>query len=262
MKLFKDSRLKIERAKQHIDDLDGRITAFQADGLHRISIDADLQTGNDIIKIAPTKPIPNDFSLILGDALHNLKSALDITINEIVFFRLKVWDDHCRFTVSPTRDELVNRMKGGKIFKASVAVCNFLVDVVKPYKGGNDYIWALHRLNIEDKHRLLIPTLRMDISRGLSYEDERGEKVTIGTWGIAKGRTVSHETFSRNVKIIDEGQATFHVLLDVGIGMPYDGADIVTMLHDLAEVVSSIVYDIEKVFMAEQLLMDGGSHPT
>jgi hypothetical protein len=30
------------------------------------------------------------------------------------------------------------------------------IDAIKPYKGGNDALWQLHKLNIVDKHRLLV----------------------------------------------------------------------------------------------------------
>ena len=30
------------------------------------------------------------------------------------------------------------------------------IDAVQPYKGGNDLLWAIHKLNIIDKHRLLL----------------------------------------------------------------------------------------------------------
>src|SRR5215467_5532663 len=33
-----------------------------------------------------------------------------------------------------------------------------LMDALKPYKGGNDVLWHLSRLNNIDKHRLLITT--------------------------------------------------------------------------------------------------------
>ena len=31
-----------------------------------------------------------------------------------------------------------------------------IIKDIKPYKGGNDVLWRLHRLNILDKHRLLL----------------------------------------------------------------------------------------------------------
>ena len=45
-------------------------------------------------------------------------------------------------------------MKGAVLNRASEDVATF---IVKAYKGGNDDLWALHELNILDKHRLLLP---------------------------------------------------------------------------------------------------------
>ncbi len=35
----------------------------------------------------------------------------------------------------------------------------FIVEKIQPYKGGKDNIWALNKLDVRDKHRLLIPVL-------------------------------------------------------------------------------------------------------
>ena len=33
------------------------------------------------------------------------------------------------------------------------------IDAAKPYKGGNDELWVLHRLDIADKHHALLTTV-------------------------------------------------------------------------------------------------------
>lgn len=49
-------------------------------------------------------------------------------------------------------------MKGAVLNRASEDVATF---IVKAYKGGNDDLWALHELNILDKHRLLLPVIQV-----------------------------------------------------------------------------------------------------
>ncbi len=78
-------KLKIERAKQHINDLQTQIRKFETSGIYDLSVKKDAETGNNFIQIEIVKSVPPIFALIIGDALHNLKAALDFTVNEVVF---------------------------------------------------------------------------------------------------------------------------------------------------------------------------------
>src|SRR5205085_2315936 len=49
-----------------------------------------------------------------------------------------------------------NDRAGGKVAGASQQAID-LIDEAKPYKGGNDGLWLVHKLDLTDKHRSLIP---------------------------------------------------------------------------------------------------------
>src|ERR1035441_1200188 len=99
---FSSSRLKIERAEQHISDLQIQANAFAQANPHIIQIERHLHADCDVIKIEPAKPLPDRFMLILGDALHNLRTALDHAMHEVVF----KWTPHTKFPVQGTLDGL------------------------------------------------------------------------------------------------------------------------------------------------------------
>src|SRR5712664_2235925 len=207
---FKGPRSKIERAKQHISDLHARISDFQASDFYGFVADKHPKTGDDIFHFKETKALPKeDLALITGDALHNLKGALDIAVNEVIFSRLGRYDDFARFPFRKTRDELVTAIKGGLIYQASKAVADLIVDSVKPYKGGNDALWSLHELNILDKHRLLLPVLRVSALHNPCFEDDRGQKLSVGLW-VFSGPRLSLTPFPghKNLKITDKGKPT------------------------------------------------------
>src|ERR1700686_281492 len=72
-------RLKIERAKKHIRDLGVRIRMFCESDAYTIGVKphpiAEIQ--QTTLYFASVDPIPDDISLIIGDAVHNLRSSLD-----------------------------------------------------------------------------------------------------------------------------------------------------------------------------------------
>lgn len=54
--------------------------------------------------------------------------------------------------------------KSGKIAGAAQATFD-AIDGLKPYKGGNDLIWKLYRLNNIEKHRLLLNKEQFELLR-------------------------------------------------------------------------------------------------
>jgi hypothetical protein len=179
-----------------------------------------------------------------------LKSSLDLAINEIVFSRLGIYDDYTRFPIRETKDALIAAIKGAKIYQASEKVSNFIVNVIKPYLGGNDAIWTLHRLNILDKHRLLLPVLQVSIVNYISAEDEQGGNVLAGMWFIEGKKSLTFfPKLNTNMSLTNKGKASLLVLFDKGTGMEKEA--VIPTLNYLTLVVERTLRGIEEEFLAE-----------
>jgi hypothetical protein len=78
--MFDSARLKIERADHHISDLERQLSAFT-----RQNLDASIRYGDDgtMITITVIAPPPS-LALVIGDAVHNLWSALDHLTWEVI----------------------------------------------------------------------------------------------------------------------------------------------------------------------------------
>jgi hypothetical protein len=170
------SRLKVERAKQHIDDINNAITEFLASDFYTVSVDRHpKQLSNHLcIDIKPT-PFPfRGATLVIGDALHNLRSALDILYDGFV----NGPTDWTRFPILDTREKLVNAIDSALEKKQiTSAVYDLILEGVKPYAAGNHSLWGLHDMNIRDKHQLLIPLLKLFRFDGIRLEDDKQRSV-------------------------------------------------------------------------------------
>jgi hypothetical protein len=104
---------------------------------------------------------------------------------------------------------------------------DFLVERVKSYKGGDADICAIHALDIDDKHHLLIPILTVVGIDGVELENEDG---TIDKYTIAVTR---HNFYRAPVtlgsKFKNHGEVIFKVTFREG-----------TPTHDL-EVVPTLL---------------------
>lgn len=148
---------KIERAKKHTDDLEAEIIAFWATKPYEIETQGNPKTGPGSYRIKGTpQPLPDIIPLIVGDAAHTLRSALDhfacaavtpVTGNTA----FPVW----RATPTPTKAAWRGEVKG-KLKGASHDLMR-AVERLQAYQTGNgQHIWAINELDRIDKHRLLI----------------------------------------------------------------------------------------------------------
>jgi len=154
--------LKVNRAKDHIIELHDAIEVFLASDPYKIVAEDNTQTGERTFYVHYVKKIPPEFSTIIGDALQNLRSALDHLAYHLVSVgpggrcggkRAK----HIYFPIFESAAQY-EAEKMGKIEGMGDAAIK-AIDAVEPYKRGNGWaLWDMHSMNNRDKHSLLIPT--------------------------------------------------------------------------------------------------------
>jgi hypothetical protein len=123
-----------------------------------------------------------NIALLLGDALHNLKSALDYAwIATLERNAPSAIGDKTQFPAYGSRDILESALRKTKIDVLSPALFDLMLTEIKAYSGGNDAIWDVKQLNILDKHKLLLPLVVYTSIGGLEMESESGE-INKGGW--------------------------------------------------------------------------------
>ncbi len=125
--MFHAAKLKIKRANKHIVDLDNLLAEFVKTDFYTINTDFDTNTGKNRIQLQ-LKPISDESALLIGDAIHNLHSALDFMMYEI----LGIQDDRdIKFPFRETRSELVGAVQKGQIQTAGSIVCDLIINTSK-----------------------------------------------------------------------------------------------------------------------------------
>src|SRR3954447_18780775 len=81
--LFQGPKLKIERAERHIAELQAATDAFLGRDPYPVIVKDDAERGLRYVSLNVRETIPPSFGLIAGDAIHNLRSALDIMLCDI-----------------------------------------------------------------------------------------------------------------------------------------------------------------------------------
>lgn len=149
--------LKVERAKVHAAELEREIRRFFDAMPYKVGTKRDPQSRKLIYYLTSVDPTPSCLALISGDAIQNLMSALDHLAYQIVCSDTADSPPNPNWIYFPISDDATKyeAKKKGKMEGAhndSFAA----IDAIKPYKGGNDLLWMLYRINSIEKHRLLI----------------------------------------------------------------------------------------------------------
>lgn len=146
-------RLKIERARRHLRELESSVGSFMNTSPYEIYTE-ETEAGDLLYRVRVTESLPIECSLVLGDAVHNLRSALDYLAYELVVADGGTPSDNTGFPIG--RDvHALKSMILNKLGGASERTIR-AVRALNPYRGGNDLLWKLHHLDIIDKHRLLL----------------------------------------------------------------------------------------------------------
>lgn len=164
--LFIGPAAKLLRAAKFIDELERLLTDFNNDS--PFSARFDFATDPPQI-VVDWKGIGHEAMAVLGDAVHNLRAALDLLASELARINGRS-DRNVYFPFAATMAE----------FSVAVARRNFdragqdavtLLHEFAPYRGGNELLRAIHDLDIEDKHTSLLETQKtMDFEVVGSYD--------------------------------------------------------------------------------------------
>ncbi len=213
---FANAHLKIERANKHIADIEERICS--SPDAYAPSVKIDANTGQQFLYYGPRdRTFQREIALITGDTIHNLHCALDISWRAALRVISPTGFDPTRtkFPVSNDRKHLESSLTKTAKISDSSPLFDFMVNRVKSYKGGDSDVCAVHQLDIDDKHHLLVPVAHIVSIDGVELQNERGE-IDVHTF-VARDPLLTHRILipiGSNVK--NEGCVSIRVSFQEG----------------------------------------------
>lgn len=172
MKPFKGSRIKLRRAQGFIDELESMFIAFSRDDPVKI---VQQVVGNELITDWHFKRVPEEVGAVLGDAIHNMRSALDLMACELAILNNKT-PEKVSFPICSSAATFKKETKA-KNFKRTGAASLRLLESIGPYSDGNSRLYALHQLDLQDKHRALLDTAKeVDSTVRTTFDPKHPEK--------------------------------------------------------------------------------------
>lgn len=170
---FVAPRLKAQWGRARARELGNALAAFDETNPYRAATGA-----RGGLTVEYNGQFPDEIPLILGDAVHNLRTSLDLLACDLVALNNKPTAD-VYFPFAKSADKLDHVIKSRHFDLAGEDAVELLRDI-KPYTGGNLMLRALHDLDIMDKHQLIIPVHHRSRITKMVSRDPSGARVTIG----------------------------------------------------------------------------------
>ncbi|MBR1275041.1 hypothetical protein [Bradyrhizobium sp. AUGA SZCCT0283] len=168
MQQFQSSRLKIKRARNFIDETKRAIEDFLTKEFCKLHVETDASTGQAAISVVSTAEPPAEIALSIGDAVHNLRAALDHAVVDI----LGAEGAKHAFPVAKDKSNPGAHSTFQLIKKRFPDLATLLVDKIVIHDTGDVCIWAISQLDNTAKHNLLIPFVSVQAIENFDFINE------------------------------------------------------------------------------------------
>jgi hypothetical protein len=266
--LFPSANLKIQWAYRHGQELEANWRAFLQTNFCELAVERDPDTGDQAFGVRSLLPLPAEIPLLLGDAIHCLRCGLDHCINAILLGR----DNRITFPMHDTREGLENSFrtapevvagrtlkKGGNapIEEAMPGIARLIIDQIQPYKGADNVLWVLGRLDNTDKHRLVTPVVMPTAFVNVTVAHENGSRASdmlFSRQGLGFGPMIGFPPGKLTIE--QQGQAVAEMLFaEPGV---IDGQPVIPALMNMYEAVVKTVRTIDEFCRANGWPRDNG----
>ena len=150
---------RVQRAKLHLDDLNGEIERFLETDPYPTTREPDTKKGGYRFRIHVKTAVPDSFGLIFGDFVHNLRASLDNLVYELAVGRRR------KLSFPIYRNRPKSPTEFAPLLRGSIPPEAFeIIERVQPYHATepSDPRIRLALLNSfwnGDKHRTTTPTI-------------------------------------------------------------------------------------------------------
>lgn len=246
---FVSPKLKLKRARVHLASL-AALTVSVPDDYYRVCVERLPDALGNLMSDASTHPygffyvpqtrISDEVSLILGDVVHNLRSSLDHLATNVVRCREPEAKDY--FPIPIPAPEKRDRDVVDKLEIGLPGFRSFWEAECDSVRRGGDTFWAIGKLDNDDKHNLIIPSV--------AGVDLTGFNVILGGVRIDNPTFGSNADFKRRLicsesQIRVEGKPNLSVEAHFTGAGPFTGKDVMGVLGDATNFIEGTIARLE-----------------
>ncbi len=240
---FIASRLKIARAEEHWEEFVAVSSVYIARNPIKLVVEVPTGFPNGMhswtVRIG--EALPPKLSAIAGDAVHNLRTALDLLACDLV--RSAGGSTKGVYFPFAEREADLPEMIRKRNFQRAGAGAVRLLREIRPFPSGNTLLRGLHDLDILDKHKSLVPVLGVATAPAATIRFYGGDPTNVPSIRSAINHDGQHLMIMPAVSNIPVGsELPFGLEINFGddAGV-FAGHEIMATLRNLASEVTRIV---------------------
>lgn len=241
--------LRLERALHYLQSLEVEVTRWVENRPYRLWTEFNPKSGKNLIWAEVLEQPPAKLGLIIGDCLHNLRSALDNLSYELALAHYggRLPSNIASSSAFPLLGSMQEfTRKARDMIKGIHPAAQTIIEDLQPYYGGKGVrLTALNKLSNRDKHRLPHVTLAAPATINFHTTDPRGFPDIEVEWGAIEGRTViaRYRSFGRGYTEMDmQRPPTFTI--GWGQRAPAEARERALVIPTLKDIRDYIVYEV------------------
>jgi len=224
---------------------------------YRVYAELDAERRNKLIKVEVFRNPPPELGLLIGDCLHNMRSALDNLVYDLAIAHRgsPLSKSIARNSQFPIFKDCGDFMRTGMDqIRGIHPDAKAVIKGLQPYHRGDKFayhrLWMLRELSNADKHRLLHPTLLQPAAMGYFPDEVDVSDITWTLGPVDNGAEIARYPFSGEpgTEMDVKARFTFRVGFRPGLPLPILPDDILNTM-DVAEVLRWIYINITKTFL-------------
>ncbi|MEP9397180.1 hypothetical protein [Mesorhizobium sp. KR2-14] len=261
---FAGAALKLKRAERHLHELADAARHLPLRRNYNFAIRPKPEDGQIEIIYTTDSRMPLEFAGVIGDAVHNIRSAFDyvaVALTAPPLGRGKAADAY--FPTGIDRQEFIRARDGfttakgkrvrGKMEGASSHALR-LVEELEPYDGGQYSLRSLHDLDVLDKHKLIIPAIvRLRVAKLDASLGQVRYSLGMTDFKPNKDRSNFVATVDCPADMTDEFQldGEFQPTFDIVFaeGQPLEGKPVVDTLLEIADTGKRFIEKCSALFL-------------
>lgn len=208
---FVGAKLKIVRAYEHLKLLNDKVDGALALQPNAVIGKVESDTGDKVYRAQITWQPPREWGLILGDCVHNLRSALDHMVWDLVLLNGGTPGTDTEFPIYLDGTQYGLQHEAARKLGGVSPQAAEIIEQAQPNNAPTHPLWLLRELDIVDKHRTILLTASVASVRyvghygdipeplefGLTTFEDQGEILRIPARTYAQGQI--HPTFTCDV---------------------------------------------------------------
>lgn len=149
--------LKVERSYHQLDALRTEMDRFLESHPYGVAGDFNTETRRLVAYLTIREPCPGVWGVLIGEMVHNLRSALDHLVWQLVIQNGETPVLANQFPICSDAGMFQRALDRQRLVHVSQLACD-LIQSLQPYSTGegiNSPLWQLHEISNFDKHRTL-----------------------------------------------------------------------------------------------------------